>query len=560
MPATIPFFANPHVPFCSYGSRSNQGYCEELTGGELRATIPGKMKHVDNTRKTAVIIGAGPAGLTAAYELVHKTDIKPVILELSDMVGGISRTENYKGNRIDIGGHRFFSKSRRVMDWWTNILPIQEEAPQGSKALSRDDDRVMLTRKRVSRIFAFRKLFKYPISLNIRTVRNLGLRRSCRIFISYVYARVFPIKPEASLRDFLINRFGVELYLTFFKSYTEKVWGMPCRRIGAKWGKQRIKGLSLSRAVWDYLRKLFRKNGDIKQGGIETSLIEMFLYPKYGPGQLWEEVARIIQDKGVEIHFKHHAVGIQLEGNQVCSVQVQNKDNREIKSYPVDYLLSSMPVKDLVCSMGKTPPAQVRTVVEGLMYRDFITVGVLLKKVQIRDDGPSAGRPTGFPRDNWIYIQEDHVKAGRLQILNNWSPYLVQDPSTVWLGMEYFCSDGDDLSRMPDKAFKSFAIEELCSMGMAAKEDVLDSTIIRVPKAYPAYFGSYDQFDAIQRFTDSIENLFLIGRNGMHQYNNQDHSMLAAMVSVDNILADVKSKGNIWAVNAEEEYHEKKII
>ena len=401
---------------------------------------------------------------------------------------------------MDIGGHRFFSKSDRVMQWWAQILPFQS-APGKEDQLAtftyrnqkkttpitangadpEKTDKVMLIRQRISRIFAFRKFFKYPISLSAETFSNFGLVRTFRIGMSYLQARLFPIRPEVSLRDFLINRFGKELYLTFFKSYTEKVWGVPCRSIKAEWGAQRIKGLSLSRAVWDRLLKIFSKKGDIRQKNIETSLIEQFLYPKYGPGQLWDEVARIVKDKGAEIHEQHRVIGIHTKGSQVMGVTVQDGSTGKVKTQKADFLFSTMPVKDLVQGLGEAAPQEVREVAQGLCYRDFITVGVLLKHFKIKS-GPDGKTVQESVPDNWIYIQEEDVKVGRIQIFNNWSPYLVKDPNTVWLGMEYFCNEGDKLWNLPDDEMKKFAVGELCRMRMAEPQDVLDTTMIRMQK------------------------------------------------------------------------------
>ena len=531
--------------------------------------------------KTAIIIGAGPAGLTAAYELLEKTDIKPIIFEMTGDIGGISKTVNYKGNRIDIGGHRFFSKSDRVMKFWLNILPLQEaparddllverQLPSINELAGKDyeskqtepvdpekTDHVALIRQRVSRIFFLRKFFNYPITLNLKTITNLGLWRIFKIGLSYFKACLFPIKDERSLEDFLINRFGKELYLTFFKDYTQKVWGVPCSQITAEWGAQRIKGLSISRAIVHSAKKLFSKDTSIGQKQTETSLIEQFVYPKFGPGQLWEEVAHIVESKGGQVHLNHKAVGFKFDENQITQVQIKDETTGEIKNFNADYFFSTMAVKDLIAALGESVPKDVKKVADGLIYRDFITVGLLLKKLKIKNETKIKTVNNLIP-DNWIYIQERDVKLGRLQIFNNWSPYMVKDPNTVWVGLEYFCSEGDELESKPDKEFIDFAIAELAKISIIDREDVLDSTILRVPKTYPAYFGSYDNFDTIKNYVDNFENLFLLGRNGMHKYNNQDHSMLTAMTAVENIIAGKKTKENIWAVNAEKEYHETK--
>ena len=520
-------------------------------------------------RKQAIIIGAGPAGLTAAYELLHKTDIKPIVFEATQDIGGISKTVNYKGNRIDIGGHRFFSKSDRVMEWWRNIMPLQGApardalCPTDDGSLSpggpdpEKDDKVMLVRSRLSRIFFMRKFFDYPISLNLDTVFNLGLIRMGRMGMSYIRARLLPIRQEKSLEDFLINRFGRELYATFFEDYTEKVWGVPCHRIKPEWGAQRIKGLSITKALLHAARGLFKKDASIDQKGTETSLIDRFLYPKFGPGHLWEEVARIVRDKGGEIHLGQRVTGLHTGDGRITAVELTDDATGEVRSQSGDYFFSTMPVKELISAMDTGVPSDVRDVADGLVYRDFMTVGLLLSKLKI---GNRTKRQTlnNIVPDNWIYIQEPEVRVGRLQIFNNWSPYMVADPDKVWIGMEYFCNVGDDLWSKPDEEFARFAADELASIDIIDRRDVLDTVVIRMPNTYPAYFGTYDRFDVIRSFVDSIGNLFLIGRNGMHRYNNQDHSMLTAMTAVENVVNGVEAKDNIWAVNVEQEYHEKK--
>jgi protoporphyrinogen oxidase len=521
--------------------------------------------------KTAVIIGAGPAGLTAAYELLEKTDIRPIVLEMSGDIGGISKTVNYKGNRIDIGGHRFFSKSDRVMQFWLNILPMQtapakddiilgRKPPLSEKAAEADPEKtnkVFLFRQRISRIFFLRRFFDYPITLKWQTIANLGILRTIKIAFSYAKAQLFPISEEKSLEDFIINRFGKELYLTFFKDYTQKVWGVPCSAIKPEWGAQRIKGLSISRAIAHAARNLFSKDVSIGQKKTEITLIGQFIYPKFGPGQLWEEVAKIIESKGGRVYLRQKVKRIKYQNNRIIEIQAEDQNTGEIKNYGADYCFSSMPVKDLIAGLDAPAPPEVRQTAEGLIYRDFITVGLLLRRLKIKNETTIKTINNIVP-DNWIYIQERDVRLGRLQIFNNWSPYMVKNGDTVWIGLEYFGNEGDGLWGKPDEQFIKFAIDELAKIDIIEKGDVLDSTIIRMPKTYPAYFGSYDKFDIIRNYIDKFENLFLIGRNGMHKYNNQDHSMLTAMTAVENIIANVKTKDNIWAVNAEQEYHEEK--
>ncbi len=529
-------------------------------------------------KKTALIIGAGPAGLTAAYELLSRgEDIHPIIFEKSSYMGGISRTCNYKGNRIDIGGHRFFSKSDRVMNWWFNFMPLQTGAAGAAPAIvsyqnsSRavghepkisfeDPERtnlVMLIRKRISRIFYLRKFFDYPISLNKNTIGNLGIVRMIRIGVSYIWSYLFPIRPEKNLEEFLINRFGRELYRTFFQSYTEKVWGVSCQHISAEWGAQRIKGLSVAKTMLFAIKKIVgRKDAsDIRQKNTETSLIEQFLYPKWGPGQMWEEVARQVKSKGGEILEQCEVRRIMTKDKEITGIEVTDKVSGETRVYHGDYLLSSMPIKDLVLALDCDKPSNVLEVSNGLVYRDFITVGLLLKKFT-----PPAGRGgrQGDVPDCWIYVQEPDVQVGRIQIFNNWSPYMVQDPSNIWVGLEYFCQESDSLWRKSDSEMIGLGTEELRRMGFIENGDVRDATVIRMEKTYPAYFGTYDRFDEIRAYLDGFRNLFLMGRNGMHRYNNQDHSMLTAMTAVDLILAGSSEKSALWSVNTEQEYHEQK--
>ncbi len=527
--------------------------------------------------KIAIIAGAGPAGLTAAYELLQRTDIIPVIYEKSNDIGGISKTVNYKGNRIDIGGHRFFSKSDRVMDWWLHILPMEDthedkvriqyqnqtrvvDTHQFEVAASNDADKVMLVRSRLSRIYFLKQFFSYPVTLSVQTLRGLGLWRTIKIFFSYVGAQISPRKEEKSLEDFFINRFGKELYRTFFKDYTEKVWGIACSEISAEWGAQRIKGLSIIKAVQHAVKQQMKKKqkGEpgIGQKETETSLIERFLYPKYGPGQMWEEVARLVQAKGGMLNMQHEITGVVTEGNMIKAVRIKDAATGIEKETPCDYFFSTMPMKQLLTHMQPAAPEPIRNIANGLLYRDFITVGLLMDKLKIRREKTQPESAANTVKDNWIYIQEREVKVGRLQIFNNWSPFMVADPNHVWIGMEYFCNEGDPLWTMEDEALKDFAIDELTRIDIIRKEDVQDSTVLRMEKAYPAYFGTYNQFEDLKTYTDTFENLFLVGRNGMHKYNNSDHSMLTAMTAVDNIVAGKKDKKNLWEINTEMEYHE----
>jgi protoporphyrinogen oxidase len=525
-----------------------------------------------NEPRKAIIIGAGPAGLTAAYELLTRSNICPIILEKSGYMGGISRTVNFKGNRIDIGGHRFFSKSARVMKWWLSMLPMQDgiepsaiqyhgmqaraNGSNGNGADPAKTDRVMLLRPRKSRIYFLRKLFDYPIGLSRQTLMQLGPWRTVRIGLSYVKSALFPLKREDTLEQFLINRFGYELYKTFFQSYTEKVWGVPCNEIGAEWGAQRIKGLSLWKTLLHAARKpfaKFRRKPDTSPSGTETSLIEQFLYPKLGPGQVWEEAARRVTELGGSILTGYRVDGVVSSGNSVRAIRATEMATGRTQVFEGDYFFSTMPVKELIHGMEPAAPANVREVASGLVYRDFITVGLLVSRLKLQE---KTGNGQRLIKDNWIYVQEPDVQVGRLQIFNNWSPYMVADPNTVWLGLEYFCNDTDKLWSMPDADLIALGREELHRIGIIESADTLDGTVIRMEKTYPAYFGAYNRFAEIREYVDQIQNLFLVGRNGMHRYNNQDHSMLTAMVAVDDILAGETSKAHLWEINTEQEYHE----
>jgi protoporphyrinogen oxidase len=540
-----------------------------LALGAIFSLMRSRVAGIEMAKKVATIIGAGPAGLTAAYELLLRTDIKPIVLEKTRHIGGISTTINYKGNRMDIGGHRFFSKSDRVMEWWLNILPLQRvNAPDQVIAYQQKfrvvnayhdgpdpdiDDRVMLIRARKSRIYFQKQFFDYPLRLNGETIFKLGIVKTLRIGLSYFKSWLSPVRPEKSLEDFFINRFGRELYTTFFQAYTEKVWGISCREISADWGAQRVKGLSIFEAVRHYLRQLRRQNNNLTQKDTQTSLIEQFMYPKYGPGQMWEEVGYKIVKLGGEIRQGYEVDRLHVDGQRITGVEAVDLESKQRLRLDADYVFSTMPVKDLINSLGTCISPSVVEISQGLMYRDFITVGLLLKKLSTPKSGWGESKKVN---DNWIYIQEPEVRVGRVQFFNNWSPYLVTDKTKTWVGLEYFCNEADDLWQMTDSALIELATTEMEQLGFIERHDVVDANVVRMPKTYPAYFGTYHRFDELKAFLDAFENLFLVGRNGMHKYNNQDHSMLTAMEAVQNIVAGRKDKANIWAVNTEGEYLE----
>lgn len=511
--------------------------------------------------KKVIIIGAGPAGLTAANELLENDDYEVIVLEETDDIGGISKTVKYHGNRMDIGGHRFFSKDEMISNYWKNVMPIQGAKSIDDKILGREinieeggpdpekTDNVMLVRKRVSRIYFLNKFFDYPITMKLETFKNLGLKRTIKAGCSYVKTIFFKRK-ENSLEDFYINRFGKVLYSMFFEKYTEKLWGRHPSKISADWGAQRVKGLSIGKV----LKNVFTKN---KGNNVETSLIEEFWYPKYGPGHFWETLANNIIASGGKILKNHKVININIENGKVKSV-ICDVEGKNVE-FEADIVMSSMPLKDLVCEIsGDKVPEEILNIAKGLPYIDFQTVGVLVNKLKIKNETKMKTLSNIVP-DCWIYVQEPDVKMLRFQIFNNWSPYMVEKPEeTVWIGLEYTCLENDEYWNMEDNDFNNFAIDELAKIGIINKEDVLDFHREKVKKAYPAYFDTYSRIDEVIKFVNQIDNLYCIGRNGQHRYNNMDHSMLTAIIAVSNIKNNITDKQNIWDVNTEKIYHEEK--
>lgn len=462
-----------------------------------------------------VIIGAGPAGLTAAYELV-KQGIKSIVLEKADKVGGIARTETYKGYRFDIGGHRFFTKVGEVQQIWQEIL---------------GDEFIKVPR--LSRIYYQGKFYDYPLSL-FNTLANLGIVSSCFILVSYLKAKLrgkLRLTPEPqTFEEWVSDRFGSRLYYTFFKTYTEKVWGIPCSKIRADWAAQRIQDMSLKRAV---INALFGSQN-------AKSLIKEFDYPLLGPGMMWERCQEILESKGSFVHLDTAVTRIEREGSRIKSITA--KQNGKTFQITGNHFISSMPVTALVRRLDPQPPAHVLEAARSLKYRDFLIVSLVINQ------------PNLFP-DNWIYIHSPEFKVGRIQNFKNWSPAMVPDPSKTCLGMEYFCSEGDALWELSDTELIQLASQEAINLGLGLKPgDVEDGVVIRQPKAYPVYDHEYRQhLQVIQNFLATIENLQTTGRNGMHRYNNQDHSMLTAMLAVRNLLGE---KHDLWEVNTERSYHE----
>lgn len=522
-----------------------------------------------------IIIGAGPAGLTAGYELLkdNNNKYKVTILEETSDIGGISKTVNYKGNRMDMGGHRFFSKIPEVNEWWNDILPEQTSPSYDDTLLNREvqlskdgqhdpekEDNVMLNRNRVSRIYFNKKFFDYPVTLKLDTLKNMGFITTVEVCLSYLKAIIFKRK-ENSLEDFYINRFGYKLYSMFFELYTENLWGRHPREISPDWGAQRAKGLSITAILKDILKKKFNNNKDIENNEVETSLIEQFKYPKLGPGQLWETAAEKIEALGGIIIKNSRATKIKLDtSNNVESVIYINTDTNEETTINCDILISSMPLKDLVNGMNNVP-SKIREIAKGLPYRDYRTLGVLTKKLNITNKTKLKTISNIIP-DCWIYIHDKSVSMGRMQVYNNWSPYLVKDiENTVWVGLEYFCNESntDKIWSMTDEEFKDFAIKEMIQIGFIRDEsDVIDTHSERVKKAYPAYFDSYKDIKMLISFLNRIPNLYCVGRNGQHHYNNMDHSMCTSFEAVKHIKENKGYKNDIWSVNTEKVYHESK--
>lgn len=467
--------------------------------------------------KKVVIIGAGPAGLTAAYELC-KEGVESVVLEKDDVVGGISRTVNYKGYLFDIGGHRFFTKVKAVDDMWREVL----------------GEKKFLRRSRLSRIYYQKKFFYYPLKAS-NALLGLGIWNSFMMVFSYLRAQMFPVKNESTFEDWISNRFGKRLYHTFFKTYTEKVWGIPCDKISADWAAQRIKGLSLVTTIKNALLPTEVKD----KGEIIKTLIDAFDYPAKGPGMMWEMVAESIQKDNSTLKMNSDVDRIFWQKGRVTALEVESGGKREVID-GTDFI-SSMPMQELVRKMSPEPPAEVLAAADKLGYRDFLTVSLVVNKENLFED-------------NWIYIHDPDVKVGRIQNFKNWSPQMVPDSSKTCLGLEYFCFEGDGLWTMDDADLIALGAKELGLLQLVDPADVEDGSVVRMPKAYPVYDAVYvDAVDTIRDFLREVPNLYLVGRNGMHKYNNQDHSMLTAMLSVKNILG---ANYDVWGVNVDNEYHE----
>jgi protoporphyrinogen oxidase len=474
----------------------------------------------DHGEKQVVIIGGGPAGLTAAYELC-KAEVASVVLEKESIVGGLSRTINYKGYHFDIGGHRFFTKVKAVDDLWREVLPEGD----------------FLRRKRLSRVYYNGHFLHYPLRFS-STLFHIGIRNGALVLLSYLRARAFPEKRVETFEQWVTNHFGKRFYQLFFKTYTEKVWGIPCEQITADWAAQRIKDLSLGVA----LRNLFVKPraGD-RRAAIRT-LIDEFDYPKRGPGMMWETMAALVGERGGTVRLGTKIEKIEWRDHRVRRVEVTRDGRRE--TVEGSHFISSMPIRELIGRLSPPAPEEVQQAAASLNYRDFVTVILIINRRDI------------FP-DNWIYIHDPEVKMGRIQNFKNWSPHMVTDPEKTCLGLEYFCFEGDGLWTMTDEELTELGKREVEKVCLVQGSEVEDAVVIRVPKAYPVYDRTYKEaLEVIRGFLGRIVNLQLVGRNGMHKYNNQDHSMLTAMLAVKNILG---ASYDLWAVNTEPEHLEEKI-
>jgi len=480
-------------------------------------TSPESTPLLNSTDPEVVVIGAGPAGLTAAYEFGRRGK-KVRVFEADEVVGGISRTVERDGWRFDIGGHRFFTKVAPVEAFWHEILP--------------DED--FLMRPRMSRIFYGNKFYDYPLKAT-NALRNLGIIEAVRCVLSYLWVRIHKPKDTTTFEGWTAARFGWRLYRTFFKTYTEKVWGVPATDIQADWAAQRIKNLSLGKAIFNAL--LPRRN----QKDI-ASLIEEFQYPKYGPGMMWERCTELVRDQGSTVTLTTRVESITRGDQGAKSVSVRNANGSQ--QYPCDHIISTMPINELLAVINPPPPPEVLAAAAGLKHRDFLTVAIVVPQ------------EFAFP-DNWIYIHAPEVRVGRIQNFGSWSPYLVKEGRTC-LGLEYFVSIGDDLWVMPDDDLIELAKREIATLGLADPTQVEAGFVVRMPKAYPVYDIDYQaNVETIRTWlTQNMPNVHPVGRNGMHKYNNQDHSMYTAMLTVENIVDGTHH--DIWAVNVEEEYHEEK--
>lgn len=510
-------------------------------------------------KKRAIIIGAGPAGLSTACHL--SDDIIPILIEKEDCVGGLSKTFFEDGNGTDIGPHRFFTKNQKVLDFWESLCPIQ-----GAKAIDdilvnrqvslkpdgpdpQIEDKVFLNRKRFSRIYYNKHFLDYPLKMKFSNISALGLIKTFVAGLSYIKSCIYKL-PETNLESFMINRFGRVLYELFFEGYTQKVWGVHPSQISKEWGMQRIKGISLIKVVLNALAKPFVK-------GKEISLTDEYYYPKWGSSQMWNLMAERIKEKGGEIILNSKVVELVKQDNKIVSVRVQNKNTGEIQEIFGDVFVSSMPVKSLLTNMNDVPQ-NILDIANNLIYRDFILVNYVTEKINLKNntDVPTVNN---IAPDSWIYLQDNDIKAGRLDIMNNFSPYIVKNfKDDFVINLEYFCNENDNFWSDTDENIINFGISELEKLNVTEKTRIKKSKVIRIKKAYPSYFGSYDKFDELKSYLNSIDNLYCVGRNGQHKYNNMDHSVLSGIVA-SKIISNNEDKNVLWDINTDSEYQETKL-
>lgn len=521
---------------------------------------------ITRTKKKSkvIIIGAGPAGLTAAYQLLSqkKEQYQVIVLEQDNQVGGLSKTIDYKGYKIDYGPHRFFSQSTRVNHLWQILLPVQGKYSSEDLALGKKlplsplmdgpnpqyTNKVRLIKNRITRILYLRQFFPYPIKISFSLFKKLGLKKIFKIGCSYFYIVCFPIRTIKNLEEYYINSFGKELYNIFFRDYTKKVWGVLPSKIPPDWGYQRAKGISIKEIILQAFGKHNHTN----------SLIEHFTYPKLGAGQIYEIMADKIIKMGGEIILDQQVTAVNNNHhNKITSVTATNVIDSSSKEYVADYVISSMPVKNLFASFSSSPPLLIKTIAENLKYRDYINVGILLNKMPLHNNSTISTLNNIIP-DQWIYVQEKDLKIGRIDFFNNFSTAMLQDKKKIWLSAEYFCTEGDNIWNLSDKDLIKLTLQELIKINFINLDDVIDAKILKQTKAYPAYFGSYSHFDQLKKYLHSYKNLFLVGRNGMHKYNNMDHSILSGLTAADLILSHQTSKDILWNINTDQKYHESK--
>ena len=497
---------SPAIGGPSFDTREPSDHCHPAAPAHFN--VSPTMREPD-----VLVIGGGPAGLTAARELLCMGAGSVLVAEKNSLVGGLACTAQHNGYRFDMGGHRFFTKSQRVESLWHEVL---------------QDD--LLTRTRRSRIFFQGKFFDYPLRPR-NALLGLGVGRSVSVMLSYLRAQLFPHRPEETFEHWVTNRFGRQLFEMFFKTYTEKVWGISCSELKADWAAQRIKDLSLRSAILGML---------VSPGTRIRTLIASFLYPRRGPGQMWEAFQRDIESRGGEVWLNTEVIGLEREDQTINSVTLR-RDDEEVTVRPT-HVVASMPITELVQRIAPPPPRKAIASAQQLRYRDFLTVCLILDKDHL------------FP-DNWIYIHDPSVRVGRIQNFKNWSPDMVADPSATSLGLEYFCNEGDDLWNRSDRDLLELGARELEQIGLAEARDVVDGAVFRVPKSYPVYDAQYrEHLDQLKELIGEIPNLQMIGRNGLHRYNNQDHAMLTGILAAENIMRE--SNHDLWQVNADDEYHE----